>query len=82
MCTGFADKLCLCISNSLLMLRVWRSEGLTVLISVMLKMLGKWFMTCGGFAVPLWSGLYSATCVFYGYSGGWHARGSRAAFSV
>jgi hypothetical protein len=38
------------------MLRVVRSEGLTVLIVVLLKVLGKWFMTCGGIAVPLWSG--------------------------
>jgi hypothetical protein len=71
MCTGLAAKLCLCVSNSLLMFRVMRYEGLIVLTVVMLKMLGKWFMTCGGFAVPLWSGLYSATCVFFGYSGGW-----------
>jgi hypothetical protein len=52
MSTGLADKLYLCLRNSLLMLRVVRSEGLTVLTVVLLKVLGKWFMTCGGTAVP------------------------------
>jgi len=73
MSTVLADKLYLCLSNSLLVLRVVRSEGLTVLTVVLLKVLGKWFMKCGGIAVPLWSGSYSAACVFCGYSGGWQA---------
>jgi hypothetical protein len=73
MSTGLADKLYLCLRNSLLMLRVVRSEGLTVLTVVLLKMLGKWFMTCGGTAVPSLSGSYSAACVFCGYCGGWQA---------
>jgi hypothetical protein len=64
MSTGLADKLYLCLSNTLLVLRVVRSDCLTVLTVVLLKVLGKWFMTCGGIAVPLWSASYSAACVF------------------
>jgi len=71
MSTGLADKLYLCLSNNLLMLRVVRSERLTVLTVVLQKVL--WFMICGGIAVPLWSGSYSAASVFCGYIGGWQA---------
>jgi hypothetical protein len=54
MSTGLADKLYLYLRSSLLKLRVVRSEGLTVLTVVMLKVLGKWFMTwrdCSAFVV-------------------------------
>jgi len=54
MSTGLADKLYLCLRNSLLKLRVVRFECLTVLTVVLLKVLGRWFMTwrdCSAFVV-------------------------------
>ena len=48
------------------MLRVMRSEGLTVLTVVLLKMLGKWFMTCA-FAVRVIQSNMCSVGVVVGY---------------